>query len=195
MNTHPSDFVPTGLLTVPTSPIIPSLPVMAGLLLRLRKEPKMPKSTPPMNIETTTTAPSKTPEYGTPAPKSAKPPASSATIAPAVGRPWLVTCRSTRNSASPIRTRISPIAGGIAIIGKVSSVRPVGMLVTVASSLRSDCIAPLLAIDAMAPACVLAGERKPAAVGADDTSAYLRRLLLAGTGGRGAAIGQSPASD
>ena len=66
-------------------------------------------------------------------------------MAPAVGRPWLVTLRSTRNSASPTSTRTPPIAGGIAIIGKVSSVRPVGMLVTVASSLQSDCTAHLQA--------------------------------------------------
>jgi hypothetical protein len=33
------------------------------------------------------------------------------------------------------------MTGGIVIIGKVSSVRPVGMLVTVATSLRSDCTA------------------------------------------------------
>src|SRR5215211_2726083 len=41
---------------------IPSLPVMAGLPLRERKEPRMPKSTPPMSIATTTIAPSSTPE-------------------------------------------------------------------------------------------------------------------------------------
>jgi hypothetical protein len=60
---------------------------------------------------------------------------------PAVGRPWLVTFRSTTNSASPTSTRITPMTGDIAIIGKVSSVRPVDMLVTVATSLRSDCTA------------------------------------------------------
>src|SRR5215203_3004117 len=58
----PWEFTPTRLLTVPTSPIIPSLPVMVGLPLRERKEPKTPKSTPPMSIATTTRAPSNTPE-------------------------------------------------------------------------------------------------------------------------------------
>jgi hypothetical protein len=53
----------------------------------------------------------------------------------------LVTFRSTTNSASPTSIRTTPIDGDIAIIGKVSSVRLVGMLVTVALSLRSDCIA------------------------------------------------------
>ena len=62
-------------------------------------------------------------------------------MAPAVGRPWLVTFRSTRNSASPTSTRTTPIAGGIAIIGKVSSVRPVGMLVTITKSLQENCTA------------------------------------------------------
>src|SRR5215213_4769828 len=60
-NTHPEEFTPTGLLTVPTSPIIPSLPVRAGLPLEERNEPKRPKSTPPISIATTTMAPSNTP--------------------------------------------------------------------------------------------------------------------------------------
>src|SRR5829696_658033 len=98
-NTHPSDLSPTGLLTVPTSPIIPSLPVTADLPLRARKEPKTPKSTPPMSIETTTREPSKTPEYGTPASRRINPPARSVRMLPAVGRPWLVTFRSMINSA------------------------------------------------------------------------------------------------
>ncbi len=62
-------------------------------------------------------------------------------MAPAVGKPWLVTFRSTRNSANPTSTRTTPMAGGIAIIGKVPSVRPVGMLVTVATSFQDDCTA------------------------------------------------------
>src|SRR5215218_9605811 len=59
---HPSEFTPTGTLTVPISPIIPSLPVRTRLPLSERKEPKTPKSTPPMSIATTTTAPSNTAE-------------------------------------------------------------------------------------------------------------------------------------
>src|SRR5215217_3912236 len=81
-NTHPEEFTPTGLLTVPTSPIIPSLPVRAGLPVEERNEPKRPKSTPPMSIATTTMAPSSNPEYGTPAPRSARLPASSVTMPP-----------------------------------------------------------------------------------------------------------------
>src|SRR3712207_8756786 len=49
-NTHPSDSTPTWLLTVPTSPIIPSLPVIAGFPLEARNDPKTTKSTPPMSM-------------------------------------------------------------------------------------------------------------------------------------------------
>src|SRR4028118_1778016 len=41
-NTQPVDSAPTGLLTVPTSPIIPSLPVRARLPLRARAAPNTP---------------------------------------------------------------------------------------------------------------------------------------------------------
>src|SRR5215208_8141396 len=111
-NIHPSDLTPTGLLTVPTSPIIPSLPVRAGRPLEARNEPRTPNSTPPISIAATTTAPSNTPEYGTPAPRSARPPASSVTMPPAVSRPWFVRLRSTIKSTIPRRIRISPIRGG-----------------------------------------------------------------------------------
>ena len=45
------------------------------------------------------------------------------------------------DSASPTRTKTTPIAGGIAIISKVPSGRSVGMMVTVASLVRSNCTA------------------------------------------------------
>src|SRR5215213_9660430 len=60
---------------------------------------------------------------------------------PAVGRPWLVTLRSTMKSAIPMRTKITPMAGGITIIGRVPFGRSMDIRMKVASSLESDCIA------------------------------------------------------
>src|SRR5215213_1640775 len=60
---------------------------------------------------------------------------------PAVGRPWLVTLRSTMKSAIPIRTKITPMAGGITIIGRVPFGRSIDVRMTEASSLESDCTA------------------------------------------------------
>jgi hypothetical protein len=54
-------------------------------------------------------------------------------MAPAVGKPWLVTFRSTRKSASPTSTRTIPIAGRITIVSKAPSGRSVGMPVRIAS--------------------------------------------------------------
>src|SRR5688572_9329445 len=59
---------------------------------------------------------------------------------PAVSRPWLVTLRSTMKSTIPKRIRITPIAGGITIIGTAPFGRSTGIPLTVASSLESDCI-------------------------------------------------------
>jgi hypothetical protein len=72
---------------------------------------------------------------------SARPPASSVTIAPAVSRPWLVTLRSRMKSAIPTRIRTTPIAEGVTIMGKVPFGRSIDMQMTVASSLESDCTA------------------------------------------------------
>src|SRR5918998_1636632 len=76
-----------------------------------------------------------------PAPRSARPPASSVTMPPAVSRPWLVTLRSTMKSTIPTRIRIIPIAGGITNIGTVPSGRSTDIQMTVASSLEGDCTA------------------------------------------------------
>jgi hypothetical protein len=54
-------------------------------------------------------------------------------MAPAVGKPWLVTLRSTINSASPTSTRTTPMAGRVTIASKAPSGRSVGMPVTIAS--------------------------------------------------------------
>ncbi|HXK40226.1 MAG TPA: hypothetical protein VJ837_05325, partial [Candidatus Paceibacterota bacterium] len=53
----------------------------------------------------------------------------------------LLTLRSTMKSASPTRIKITPIAGGITIIGTVLFGRSIDMQMTVASSLESDCTA------------------------------------------------------
>ncbi len=60
---------------------------------------------------------------------------------PAVGRPWLVTLRSTTNSTSPAITSTTPMVGRITISSKAPSIRSLDMPVAVASSVRSDCIA------------------------------------------------------
>jgi hypothetical protein len=87
-----------------------------------------------MSIATTTTAPSNMPEYGTPAPRSARPPASSVKIPPAVGRPCLVALRSTMKKAIPIRIRITPIVGDITtIIGRVPFGQAMSSGMTIAS--------------------------------------------------------------
>src|SRR3712207_3633801 len=61
---------------------------------------------------------------------------------PAVGTPWLVTLRSTTNRTSPTITSATPIMGRITIVNKAPSIRSLDMPVAVASSVRSDCIAP-----------------------------------------------------
>src|SRR5215212_5071759 len=60
---------------------------------------------------------------------------------PAVGRPWLVTLRSTMKSAIPTRIRITPIAGGITIMGNVPFGRSAEIRLRIASEVRSDCTA------------------------------------------------------
>src|SRR5215218_4363779 len=60
---------------------------------------------------------------------------------PAVSRPWLVTLKSTMKSMIPTRIRITPIVGGITIIGTVPSGRQTDIRLKVASSLEGDCTA------------------------------------------------------
>jgi hypothetical protein len=45
-------------------------------------------------------------------------------------------------STIPMRIRITPITGGITIIGTVPSGRSIDMQMTLASSLEGDCTAP-----------------------------------------------------
>jgi hypothetical protein len=59
-------------------------------------------------------------------------------MAPAVGKPWLVTLRSTRNSASPTSTRTTPMAGAITIVSKAPPILSGGMRATLTSSVGSD---------------------------------------------------------
>ena len=59
-------------------------------------------------------------------------------MAPAVGKPWLVTLRSTRNSASPTSTRTIPMAGVITIVSKAPPILSGGMRATLTSSVGSD---------------------------------------------------------
>jgi len=54
---------------------------------------------------------------------------------PAVGRPWLVTPRSTIKSTIPVRTKIIPIVGGITIIPAEPYSKSTSMRMKVASSL------------------------------------------------------------
>jgi hypothetical protein len=58
----------------------------------------------------------------------------------AAGTPWLVTIRSTINTAIPIRIRSAPIATGITI-GRAPSGSELGRSVRAASSFASDCSA------------------------------------------------------
>src|SRR5215218_8708433 len=60
---------------------------------------------------------------------------------PAVSRPWLVTLRSTMKSTIPTRIRITPISGGITIMGTVAFGRSTGIRLKIASSLENDCTA------------------------------------------------------
>jgi hypothetical protein len=61
---------------------------------------------------------------------------------PAMSRPWLVTFRSMTKSTIPKRIKITLIAGGMIIIRRVPSGRPIDIRKRVASSLESDCTVP-----------------------------------------------------
>jgi hypothetical protein len=73
-----------------------------------------------MSIATTTTAPNNTAAYGTFAPRSAKPPARSAEM-PRGGQTVIGHIQVYEEQCESDKAQTAPIAGDIAIIGKVSS--------------------------------------------------------------------------